>query len=125
MTTTILGTTVKIVKVSREEACDNCDYCKSRGMHIHWYVVRDKDNKLTAHTVACNHLMDNDVTDAINDENFQGFIISEKGCPFCNCKGVVTTSNGEKQYNVLCNGCGAEGPTGVDEKDAELKWNSR
>jgi transcription elongation factor Elf1 len=49
----------------------------------------------------------------------------EKACPFCKSMDLVTTSNGEEQYNVLCNGCGTEGPTGINEEDAENMWNSR
>jgi Lar family restriction alleviation protein len=48
-----------------------------------------------------------------------------KECPFCESTDLVTTSYGIETYAVLCNGCGAEGPTGVDEKDAAEKWEDR
>ena len=48
-----------------------------------------------------------------------------KACHFCKSMDLCTTSNGHDSYAVICDGCGAEGPTGIDEKDAEMKWNER
>jgi hypothetical protein len=66
---------IQIEKISREEARENCHYCQDREVHMHWYVVREEDNKLNAHTLSCFDLVDDEVTDILNDEkNFQGFI---------------------------------------------------
>jgi hypothetical protein len=50
---------------------------------------------------------------------------SPRACPFCKSEDLSTTSNGVEQYNVLCNGCGAEGPSGKDEEMAENHWIDR
>ena len=50
-----------------------------------------------------------------------------KPCPFCGGKDdkcLVITSNGEENYWVMCNDCGAEGPTANEHKAIEV-WNKR
>lgn len=50
-------------------------------------------------------------------------------CPFCRVQDHITglqlsvTSNGFEQFTVFCDKCGAEGPIGVDEKEAIRLWN--
>jgi hypothetical protein len=46
-------------------------------------------------------------------------------CPWCKSTDIVTTSYGVDTYAVLCNGCGAEGPSGKDAEDAENLWVDR
>ena len=49
-------------------------------------------------------------------------------CPFKHegfSGGLVVVSNGVKQYSVLCDICGAEGPTGKTETEAIESWNRR
>jgi len=46
-------------------------------------------------------------------------------CTFCKSTDISTTSCGIEQYSVFCNGCGAEGPTGKDEEEAENLWIDR
>jgi hypothetical protein len=50
---------------------------------------------------------------------------SVSACPFCKSEETCTTSYGVETYAVLCNGCGAEGPSGKNEDDAEAKWKRR
>ena len=47
-----------------------------------------------------------------------------KPCPFCGKNDLWETSNGEDNYWVMCNKCGAEGPTAL-EKDVWDAWNTR
>ena len=46
-------------------------------------------------------------------------------CPYCKGTDLATTSNGHESYAVICDGCGAEGPTGKDEEAAENAWVDR
>lgn len=47
-----------------------------------------------------------------------------KPCPFCGFNDPMHTSNGIEQYSIGCN-CGAEGPVGTREDEAQDKWNTR
>ena len=45
-------------------------------------------------------------------------------CPFCHSKGVVLKQDG-KNFQISCVACGAMGPVGQDQQDAECTWNRR
>ena len=55
-------------------------------------------------------------------------MIDLKPCPFKHTgfsDGLVVISNRVKQYSVLCDICGAEGPTGETEEESIELWNKR
>jgi len=55
-------------------------------------------------------------------------MIDLKECPFEHIGfsgGLVVVSNGIEQYFVLCDICGAEGPSGKTEEEAIELWNKR
>jgi len=55
-------------------------------------------------------------------------MIDLKPCPFEHTGfsgGLVVVSNEVKQYSILCDICGAEGPIGKTEEKAQELWNKR
>jgi translation initiation factor 2 beta subunit (eIF-2beta)/eIF-5 len=46
-------------------------------------------------------------------------------CPWCKGEDIHITSNGEESYFCYCAECGASGPTGLTEKEAQELWNNK
>lgn len=46
-------------------------------------------------------------------------------CPFCGSIDQDTSSNGYENHFVVCNNCGAEGPSRTSEEDAITAWFTR
>ena len=50
--------------------------------------------------------------------------MKKEPCPFCGMTDLLVTSNGEDNYWVMCNQCGAEGPTAIESRVWKV-WNVR
>jgi Lar family restriction alleviation protein len=51
-------------------------------------------------------------------------MLEKAPCPFCGKTELEVSSNGEDNYWVMCNTCGAEGPTAKENK-VWMHWNYR
>lgn len=46
-------------------------------------------------------------------------------CPFCECTESCVVTSGTHEYFINCFSCGAEGPVGKTEDEANRLWNTR
>lgn len=46
-------------------------------------------------------------------------------CPFCKSLCLSYTSNGHESNFVMCDDCGADGPTAKTKEGAAYVWNNR
>lgn len=47
-----------------------------------------------------------------------------KPCPFCGCK-TTGLKGSEPNIQMVCTGCGAEGPSSSSASEADIRWNRR
>jgi len=45
-------------------------------------------------------------------------------CPFCGCK-TISLKGSEPNIQMVCTGCGAEGPSSHSASEADIRWNRR